>query len=86
MQFEAQNDNGKIFYRCEVCDEKYQHSHGIYKGKKLTGYDIVVCLRCYDSNWDGWVSEKEARIRDLLDNKGIAPPPRNAKGWLPREF
>ena len=80
------NGERKIFLECDVCGQEYPHGHGIYEGRKLAGYDIAVCSSCYGGNWDGWAPDHESRIKDILQKKGISPPPRNAKGWLPREF
>jgi len=75
-----------VYFDCDVCGSQYQMSAGKYEGHKCSGYDIFVCHPCYSMNWDGWGPMIEPRILGILATKSIPEPPRNSKGWLPREF
>ena len=71
---------------CEICGDKFLDGVNYHPGHMLHGYNIYCCKSCYECNWDGWAPQYETRIFNLLKKKGIIPPPRNEKGWLPREF
>lgn len=74
----------KIMYKCFMCGREYQHSEGIYDGRKCEVYDFIVCNRCFEFNWDGWSIGDEEKILKHLRSKGIEPPKRNGKGLFPR--
>lgn len=71
---------------CDICGRTYYQGMGYYPLRKVSGYEFFCCDGCYEGNWDGWGPIREQRVLDLLAQKGIEPPPRNEKGWLPREF
>ncbi len=71
---------------CHVCNRVKNNGNGKYDLRKCSGYEIFVCDSCFEGNWDGWGLHCEPRILAILEEKGLLPPKRNAKGWLPREF
>ena len=71
---------------CDVCGEKFLDGMDYHPGHVLHGYEMYCCKICWEGNWDGWNPSHEKKILTHLKEKGISPPPRNAKGWLPREF
>ena len=67
---------------CPVCGEL------IYVGgpaRYVSGYDMRVHTICWLLNRDGWALGEERILKHLLD-KGIRVPPRNSKGFLPRDY
>ena len=72
--------------KCDVCGETHYQGWGCYPLRKVRGYGFFCCKICYAGNWDGWNPDHEAKILAYLKEKGIEPPLRNAKGWLPQEF
>lgn len=77
--------NDKIMLTCDVCGQKYQHGPHRYEGHKLALYGgISCCDGCWQFNWDGWAPHHEAKLIAHLKEKGLPVPPRNAKGYLPR--
>ena len=72
--------------KCDICGKTYYQGKGYYPLRKVEGYGLFCCDICFDSNWDGWNPNHEAKILAHLKANGIEPPPRNEKGWLPREF
>ena len=71
---------------CICCQRSFQFGPSTYEGRHLPGYKMMVCRDCYDANWDGWAPHYEGFILKHLREKGIQPPPRNANGWLPRDW
>ena len=67
--------------RCDVCGNwiplpKLQHN---------STYDIMVCPICHDTNEAGWAPVREGAVTQRLIEQGLPLPPRNDRGWLPRE-
>lgn len=62
---------------------KFGLSH--YEGKWIKGYQLLVCRSCWNVNWDGYGPFHEALLTKHLNDLAIAIPPRNQKGWIPRE-
>ena len=56
-----------------------------YDGKYIPRYQISVCSGCWSGNWDGWGPLHEPMIVAHAQEKGLTLPPRNQKGWLPRD-
>lgn len=75
----------KFMRACDVCDRQYQFGPHIYDGHVIKLYRITVCSGCFEGNWDGWAPQYEKRVTANLDAAGEPLPPRNAKGWLPRD-
>ena len=82
----AANGGKPIEVHCDVCGERHYQGIGCYPLRKVRGYEMFCCKACIEGNWDGWKPSHEARILALLDEKGIAHPPRNADGLLPAQF
>lgn len=80
------SNNDKSYQECAVCRSQGQHGPHVYEGRKAFGYEMGVCWTCYNASAHGWAMRYESKILALLKQKGIAPPPRNAYGLLPREF
>jgi len=42
-------------YPCFVCDQMFEFGNrpGVYNGKPVQGWGVMICNRCKDSNWDG---------------------------------
>ena len=78
--------NFKHTEKCFCCGTEFQFGPHIYDGKHIPGYGITVCRACYEGNWDGWAPHYEVLVLAHLKNKGIEPPARNSKGWLPRDW
>ncbi len=75
----------KIMVRCDMCGNQFQMGPHVYDGKYIKRYDLSVCKLCYDGNWDGWGPNHEDRLIQHLKEKRISLPPRNEKGWIPRD-
>nr|DAI23285.1 MAG TPA: Cation-transporting ATPase [Caudoviricetes sp.] len=72
--------------KCDICGGKLYQGMGYYPLRKVSGYELFCCSGCYGGNCDGWNPRYEAKLLAHLKANGIKPPPRNEKGWLPREF
>jgi len=70
---------------CFMCGSQFQMGEHIYDGKYIRRYDIVVCMSCWDGNWDGCTLDYETHLITHLEKEGIPIPERNEKGLLPRE-
>ena len=46
---------------------------------------MFVCPTC-GMDWDGWTAQHNKLLIARCKELGVTPPPKNAKGWLPREF
>jgi hypothetical protein len=78
----------KPFYcTCAVCDSKFCFGPHRYDGRRLspkTYGDAMVCLSCYQANYDGWGPYAEEKLLVHLARQNLPEPERNQKGWLPR--
>lgn len=72
--------------QCFCCNRKFKFGQGAYHGRRVLGYDMMVCSNCYDANWDGWAPLYTGKILNHLQEKGLEPPTRNSSGWLPRDW
>ncbi len=75
----------KFVASCDVCGGQFHYGPHRYDLRKNHTYDIMVCEACHNSNWDGWAPHLEPRVTKRLVEKDTPLPPRNEKGWLPRE-
>jgi len=81
---EANDDDG-YYDRCFLCGRSVQLGPHKYDGKILQMYGkLLVCMSCYESNWDGWTPRDEQKIVAYCEEHGIPVPPSNNKGFLPR--
>jgi len=74
----------KIMQKCELCSDEYQHGPHIYEGKRSKSFDLWVCTKCWEGNWDGWHPSNEEFLISHLKKKGLPVPPLNSNGLLPR--
>lgn len=70
---------------CFCCLGEFRFGPSRYDGRHIPAYKISVCDACYGSNWDGWAPHVEARLMRHLEDQRLPIPPRNEKGWLPRD-
>jgi hypothetical protein len=68
-------------YPCFVCDQMFEFGNrpGVYNGKPVQGWGVMICNRCKDSNWDGPVPTPE--LMKKFAEKGIEAK-YNEKGWI----
>ena len=66
---------------CFLCGQAFSFKEG---GRWISYYQIEVCDPCYRSSHDGWNPDSEEKLKKHLNEKNIALPVRNTKGWLPR--
>lgn len=78
--------DGVFHQDCEVCSKEYQQDRGQHEGRRLRGYGLIICKRCFDGNRDGWGQNDEDTIVSRMLERGQSLPPRNAKGLYPLEF
>lgn len=78
-------ENDSFMYECFMCGCKFQFVDHRYNGKRIIKYDIMVCTRCYDGNWDGWGPNCEEKLINHLSGRGVKIPERNRFGWIPRD-
>ena len=74
-------DDAKFYYDCFLCNRPFQFGPHIYDGRHIAAWNMEVCRRCYDSNWDGIVIEGRPKLVEHLKNIGVEIK-RNAKGWV----
>lgn len=76
----------KFMFKCDVCGSSYQHGPHKFQGHRLKLYgDISACDTCWQGNHDGWVPHYEKRMLAHLERQGLPIPPRNDKGFYPRD-
>ena len=75
----------KITKQCDLCRGEFQYGPGLYEGRWIAKYKLLVCKTCWASNWDGWSPAHEPAFLSHLAKHGIELPPRNADGYYPRE-
>jgi len=78
-------DDTYKYCTCDVCENKFIFGPHLYEGRKNQTYGILVCDKCNKNNWDGWAKNLEAKVTKNLNAEGLPLPPRNVKGFLPRE-
>jgi hypothetical protein len=72
-------------FQCAVCGSRYQHGPHRYEGHALKLYgNIFCCDGCWRANHDGWAPHLEGVLLDILKQRELPVPVRNAKGLLPR--
>ncbi len=69
---------------CPLCGLNYQMGPGRYEGIRLKLYELTVCEKCWDLNWDGWHPDYEEFLIRHMRNKKLPVPDKNEKGYLPR--
>ena len=75
----------KFMFPCALCPNQFQHGPHRYEGHRLQLYgEAFVCDSCWQNNHDGWAPHLEPKLFKILLEGGLATPPRNNKGWLPR--
>lgn len=79
------NCAAQVRLNCFCCGQSFAFGTNAYHGRYVPQYRISVCSVCYQANWDGWAPHLESRIREHADAEGLVLPPRNTKGWLPRD-
>jgi hypothetical protein len=75
----------KIKVKCLLCDAEFQMGPDMYGGHWIPRYKMHVCSSCYQSNWDGYANQYDARILANLKSEQLDVPPRNSRGYLPRD-
>ena len=75
----------KNIITCETCNKELQFGPHRYEGRVIAIYGITVCDSCWDGNRDGWAPHIEPTIQKHLARNNLKEPPRNDKGWLPRD-
>jgi hypothetical protein len=76
----------RFMFKCGLCGRSYQHGPHRYEGHRLKPYgNLFACDPCWQGNHDGWAPHYEPVLLAELQRQGLAVPPRNAKGFLPRE-
>jgi hypothetical protein len=73
-----------LTYSCRLCASQFQFGPHVYAGKWLSHYRMVLCVPCYEGNWEGFAPHYEPVIEAHLEAEGIPLPRRNRKGWYPR--
>lgn len=71
---------------CPICRSSFAFGDHQYDGKYLPYYGLTVCWTCYRANHDGWGPFADPFIVEALSSAGRTHPPRNEKGWLPRDY
>lgn len=71
----------KFTCECFLCKSHFQFGPHVYDGRRIPRWDIMVCRRCYDGNWDGIVLESHPQLEKHLNALGIGVH-LNEKGWL----
>jgi hypothetical protein len=76
-------DQNKDFRDCFLCETPFQYGPGLYDGKYITTWKILICNRCLGANHDGIVLgyPESAKLERHLRDMGISVR-LNAKGWL----
>jgi len=76
----------KFMFKCDVCGSSYQHGPHRYEGHSLKLYgNIFACDPCWQGNHDGWAPHYEKVLLAHLERQDLPVPPRNVKGFLPRD-
>lgn len=77
-------DNSEL---CFICRSRFPFGDDHkYYGRWLASYQIYVCSRCLEGNWDGLAnSDAIRRLFEHLDDLDIERPEPNGKGWIPLE-
>lgn len=76
--------DGKIMVQCDLCGKEYQHGPHRYEGHKWHQFDMMVCEICHSTSHDGIPPIYEGVFKKILEQKGIAIPSRNKKGFYSR--
>jgi hypothetical protein len=78
-------DINKQLETCDICGGSFEYGPNRYAGRWLRRYEMLACDGCLRGNHDGSGPFAESRILAHLNRKGLRPPARNEKGWLPME-
>lgn len=75
----------KNIVTCLLCDREFQMGPNIYGGHWVPRYKMHVCSTCYLGNHDGYANPHEPQILAHLEANQLDTPPRNPRGYLPRD-
>ena len=70
--------------RCQTCGRQFVFGQGRYDGKNIPSYKLLVCMTCFEANWDEWGPAFEPTREAHLKVNGIPIPKRNQAGFYPR--
>ena len=56
---------------CLLCGNHFPFGNHSYRGRKIQGWDLMLCTTCIDGNWDGIVPSSATHLLKFLQNKGI---------------
>ena len=74
-------DDVAIQYDCFFCSRPFRFGPHISNGKRIAAWDVMVCTRCYQGNWDGIVPTTRPHLVPYLESRGVAVK-LNANGWI----
>jgi hypothetical protein len=66
---------------CFLCGDMFQFGPGIYRGRKVAAWNIMVCNGCRTANHEGIVPSAHPRLVQHLNELGIRPKI-NSEGWI----
>lgn len=69
----------KLMIGCPLCGLNYQMGPGRYEGIRLKLYELTVCEKCWDLNWDGWHPDYEEFLIRHMRNKNFLSQTRTRK-------
>jgi hypothetical protein len=70
-----------IMSQCFICKRPFKYGPHIYNGRRITKWDMMICSRCPERNWEGIVPEKHPDLIPYLKSRGIQMK-LNARGWI----
>ena len=70
-----------IVETCFLCQQPFRFGPQVYRGRRIPGWDIMVCNDCYDFSWGGIVPSVRPHLVSHLESKGI-PVNLNKNGWI----
>jgi hypothetical protein len=66
---------------CFICSRRFQFGEGVYNGRHVSAWDVMICDGCDRGNWDGIVPQTRPHVIPSLQSRGIDTT-LNSKGWL----
>ena len=77
----ADNDVTKQFYKCFLCEQRFQFGRYVYDGNFVEEWGLHVCHRCRADNLYGIDLTQHPHAEEVLRFRSV-PFKRNARGLI----
>ncbi len=54
------------FEKCFLCNQAFEFGPRVFGGRRIPEWDLMVCMSCHESNWDGIIPEARPTLVPYL--------------------